>query len=99
MGTTNAQLCIYEVLDGILFLNRIYANVNESVFSETFLKCSEYVKIGAKLFVFHVLLCAVTICLKNQKTLSVGFFNDNISLRSKANVIIGFSIQRFSQHN
>lgn len=63
--------CIYEVLDGILFLNRIYANVNEFHISETFLKCSEYVTIGAKLCVFHVLLCAITICLKNNQSIEV----------------------------
>lgn len=57
-------------------LYRIYAKVNECIISETDHECSEYVTIGAKLCVFHVLLCSVTICLKykKKKTWSVGFF-------------------------
>lgn len=56
-------------------LYRIYAKVNECIISETDHECSEYVTIGAKLCVFHVLLCSVTICLKyKKKTWSVGSF-------------------------
>lgn len=93
--------CIYEVLDGILFLNRIYANVNEFHISETFLKCSEYVTIGAKLCVFHVLLCSVTICLKYKKKKNLKcwiFFPNIISIWSEANVMIDSEIPSFFQH-
>lgn len=51
----------------IFKLYRIYAKVNECIISETDHECSEYVTIGAKLCVFHVLLCSVTICLKYKK--------------------------------
>lgn len=78
-------------------LYRIYAKVNECIISETDHECSEYVTIGAKLCVFHVLLCSVTICLKyKKKTWSVGFFFPNIiSIWSEANVMIDSEIQAF----
>lgn len=82
-------------------LYRIYAKVNECIISETDHECSEYVTIGAKLCVFHVLLCSVTICLKykKKKTWSVGFFFPNIiSIWSEANVMIDSEIPSFFQH-
>lgn len=89
--------CIYEVLDGILFLNRIYVNVNEFYIFEMFFKCFEYVIIGVKLCVFYVLLCFVIICLKYKKKIwSVGFFFLNIILIwLEVNVMIDFEILSF----
>lgn len=67
--------------------------------SEIYHECSEYATIWAKLCVSHVLLCSVTICLKDKKNLKCWLFFPNIiSIWSEANVMIDSSIPSFSQH-